>query len=182
MIPHMSNSSCSAQATLSTALLMLLSCPGSLSSLFCLEAPVQADLSGRSVQTDLFGLSCPIVKAIAKCKMSCSNLTVMTVLPAGLSGLSCLSQLPCTSVMFWPSCSLFPVLSIPSRLFCPGFPANAVWLQHTCPQLSSPHCLCCYVLICPVLSVLFHTPCPRCPVLEIPCRLSFLLSWLSRLS
>ncbi len=54
-----------------------------------------------------------------------------------------LSQLPCPSVMFWPSCPLFLVLPVPSRhspavlclLSCPGCPAQALLSQLSCPSI-----------------------------------------------
>jgi hypothetical protein len=138
----------------------LLSCSGILTYQSCPGRPAKADLSGRSFQTDLSVLSCPV-----PLPMSCSRCQA----PNLLSRLSChgcpisvvLCQLPCSSVMFWPSCPLCLVLPVPSRLSslavlswlsCPGFPVLAVLFQQSSPQLFCPNC--------PVLVVMFSLSCP----------------------
>ncbi len=91
----------------------------------------QSDLSGWLVLTDLSGLSCPS-SYLMRC-LRCHALTLLS----WVSYLGCpisvvRSQLPCPSVMFWPSCPFFLVLPLPSwmsfltvlsRFSCPGFPA-----------------------------------------------------------
>ncbi len=88
-----------------------------------------------------------------------------------------LSQLPCPSVMFRPSCPLFLVLPV-----APQVPSLGVLSWLSCPSIVVPGrfrllcCICCHGLIvlsylfwytCPVLGVLFWKSYIDCPVLTV---------------
>ncbi len=113
--------------------------------------PVQAHLLSLTCQVNLSRLTC----LSCLVPVSCPNSTV-TVIPSWFSCLSC----PILSIMFWPSCPLFPILTGLSRLYstavlsqpsCPGYPALAVVPLLSCPSCPAPalfllSCPCCHFL------------------------------------
>jgi hypothetical protein len=68
---------------------------------------------------------CPVLAVLSKFHVLdvCPDDIVMAVPPVICPGC------PVLAVMFWPSCSLFSVLPIPSQLSCPDFPVLAVYPQ-----------------------------------------------------
>ncbi len=130
------------------------------------QADCGGDLSGRPVQTDLSGLSCPIDTPVVMSKLSRPDYNVMAVSCYGCPGFPgpvVLAQLSC------PCCPLFLVLLVLSEqsslvvlswMLCPGLSLSAVCLSVVLSQLSFPSTL--------------------VPSFFIPAVLFAILSWLSR--
>ncbi len=90
LLPRLYCLSCPSRAILSScpalALLSLLSSPccyvlAILSYLSCPGWPLQADLSSQSIQTDLSGLSCPIIAPQCHVQKYCPDCAVLAFLP-----------------------------------------------------------------------------------------------------
>jgi hypothetical protein len=138
----------------------------------CPPCPVQANLFGRYAQIVLPNLPCTSYPVpVILYQMSCPDCPVMAVLPQCSPFRLSRPRCPVLVVMFWQSCSLFPVITVLSRLPYPavhlGFP---VYSNLSCQSIlvsssSVPNAL--YLLSCsdlPVLYLLSRTPCPSYPV------------------
>jgi hypothetical protein len=134
--------------------------------------PVQGDLSGQLVQSDLSCLSCPYCRVpYVLYRLSCQGCPSV-VFPSRMHCFRC----PGLSVMFWPSCPYSPVLGVLSGLSSLAVVSCRVLFHlsdHSCSSLSGPvldvisrlSCQGCLILVTfpssPVLAVLFKLYSPH---------------------